>query len=286
MFPIRELETSVTKPYVLGDVKTSDFDRASLYQRTEDIIVILFQIYTLDFTNAEHPRDASFRDKWSHARYSNIHAHALQLDGKKRTGILHRWCNVLVGTFVMIAHKLLIALFINQYPAFAPPQFSAAKICVLEIAAEKAGVDQVFRTRQRRRRTSLKKMVVLAASCFVLACFCYLQCASSSDAGGSTPRQLQSDTNGFLDVFEVYKPVAFAPQGSGCDQQLLLMEHQFALSYGHPFIGDYQPPKCDFDTVKINFTVTSKGRQFDRLALMYLGDVEVFRTSTAEPTQN
>ena len=34
----------------------------------------------------------------------------------------------------------------------------------------------------------------------------------------------------------------------------------------------------------MNFTVTSKGRQFDRLGLMYLGDVEVFRTSTAEPT--
>ncbi|KAL8731530.1 MAG: hypothetical protein Q9166_003376 [cf. Caloplaca sp. 2 TL-2023] len=36
----------------------------------------------------------------------------------------------------------------------------------------------------------------------------------------------------------------------------------------------------------MNFTVTSKGRQFDRLGLMYLGDVEVFRTSTAEPTSN
>ena len=34
----------------------------------------------------------------------------------------------------------------------------------------------------------------------------------------------------------------------------------------------------------MNFTVTSQGRQFDRLALMYLGDIEVFRTSTAEPT--
>ena len=34
----------------------------------------------------------------------------------------------------------------------------------------------------------------------------------------------------------------------------------------------------------MNFTVTSKGRQFDRLGLMFLGDVEVFRTSTAEPT--
>ncbi|CAD6587902.1 MAG: hypothetical protein ASARMPREDX12_003044 [Alectoria sarmentosa] len=34
----------------------------------------------------------------------------------------------------------------------------------------------------------------------------------------------------------------------------------------------------------MNFTVTSQGRQFDRLGLMYLGDIEVFRTSTAEPS--
>lgn len=36
----------------------------------------------------------------------------------------------------------------------------------------------------------------------------------------------------------------------------------------------------------INLTVTSKGTQFDRLGLFYLGDIEVFRTSTAEPNQN
>lgn len=30
-------------------------------------------------------------------------------------------------------------------------------------------------------------------------------------------------------------------------------------------------------------TVTSEGRQFDRLATMWLGDIEIFRTSTAEP---
>ena len=35
----------------------------------------------------------------------------------------------------------------------------------------------------------------------------------------------------------------------------------------------------------MNFTVTSRGRQFDRLALMYLNDTEVWRTSTAEPTE-
>lgn len=34
----------------------------------------------------------------------------------------------------------------------------------------------------------------------------------------------------------------------------------------------------------MNFTVVSEGRQFDRLALMYFNDTEVWRTSTAEPT--
>ncbi len=44
------------------------------------------------------------------------------------------------------------------------------------------------------------------------------------------------------------------------------------------------PPSCQFNRVVMNFTVVSSGRQFDRLALMYLGDTEVWRTSTAEPT--
>lgn len=50
--------------------------------------------------------------------------------------------------------------------------------------------------------------------------------------------------------------------------------------------GSYTPPPCDFNRVTMNLTVTSKGRQFDRLGLMYLGDIEVFRTSTAEPTKD
>lgn len=36
----------------------------------------------------------------------------------------------------------------------------------------------------------------------------------------------------------------------------------------------------------MNFTVTSSGRQFDRLAIMYFNSTEVWRTSTAEPTVN
>ncbi|KAL2141781.1 hypothetical protein VTI28DRAFT_1918 [Corynascus sepedonium] len=65
---------------------------------------------------------------------------------------------------------------------------------------------------------------------------------------------------------------------------VLLMRHDFAWSYDAPFIGEYTPPDCEFNRVVLNFSVVSQGRQFDRLAIMYFGDTEVWRTSTAEPT--
>ncbi|KAI0205316.1 peptide N-acetyl-beta-D-glucosaminyl asparaginase amidase A-domain-containing protein [Astrocystis sublimbata] len=65
---------------------------------------------------------------------------------------------------------------------------------------------------------------------------------------------------------------------------VVLMEHTFASSYGAPFVGEYLPPDCDFDHVVINFTTLVKGRQFDRTGVFYIGDIEVWRTSTAEPT--
>ncbi|KAL2017981.1 hypothetical protein VTK56DRAFT_1361 [Thermocarpiscus australiensis] len=65
---------------------------------------------------------------------------------------------------------------------------------------------------------------------------------------------------------------------------VLLMRHDFASSYGAPFVGNYTPPECDFNRVVLNFSVVSHGRQYDRLAIMYFGDTEVWRTSTAEPT--
>ena len=83
---------------------------------------------------------------------------------------------------------------------------------------------------------------------------------------------------------------------------VLLMRHDFAWSYNAPFVGklghdvqhlvaggwlctginvillclgDYTPPSCEFNRVVLNFSVVSQGRQFDRLAIMYLGDTEV-----------
>ncbi|RDW82748.1 hypothetical protein BP6252_03860 [Coleophoma cylindrospora] len=101
-------------------------------------------------------------------------------------------------------------------------------------------------------------------------------------------RQAVSPSQPLVD-FQVYEPV-LTPSGSsneyGCIYTKTLMEHQFASSYGIPFVGNYTPPPCSFNRVTMNFTVTSVGRQYDRLAMMYLGDVEVFRTSTAEPSTN
>ena len=112
-----------------------------------------------------------------------------------------------------------------------------------------------------------------------------------------------------LVTFQVAEPVTIPSKEStegDCFETIVLMEHVFAFSYGHPFIGTlsidqpiyflllptlipfpgtYTPPRCDFNRVTINLTVTSQGTQYDRLGFLYLGDIEVFRTSTAEPTR-
>ncbi|KAF9869646.1 hypothetical protein CkaCkLH20_12833 [Colletotrichum karsti] len=88
-----------------------------------------------------------------------------------------------------------------------------------------------------------------------------------------------------LECFQVAQPV-LEPSASGKAVTVTLMEHQFANSYGSPFVGEYTPPDFDFDHVVINFTVEVRGRQFDRWGTVYLDNVNIFSTSTAEPTPN
>jgi hypothetical protein len=92
-----------------------------------------------------------------------------------------------------------------------------------------------------------------------------------------------NDTSSLLNCLQVAAPVASPPKPS-CQQTLMV--HTFGWSYGIPYVGQYTPPDCDFNRVSFNLTVTSAGRQFDRLALMFLNDTEIWRTSTAEPTAN
>lgn len=55
---------------------------------------------------------------------------------------------------------------------------------------------------------------------------------------------------------------------AGCE--VTLGVNVFGNSFGAPFVGNYTPPAClgDSNTVVMNLTVQSKGRQFDRLAIV------------------
>jgi hypothetical protein len=64
------------------------------------------------------------------------------------------------------------------------------------------------------------------------------------------------------------------------------MHHVFANSYGQPYVGTLTPPsRCrgDWTKVVLDWTASSAGRQYDRLAGIWIGGAEVARTSTPEP---
>jgi Peptide N-acetyl-beta-D-glucosaminyl asparaginase amidase A len=139
-----------------------------------------------------------------------------------------------------------------------------------------------------RSRSSLLWAVLTAAAVLLVLLFYFFLLAEGGlhviASFGSKPSRTTLAETGPMDVFQVYRQPPPGPPSSDCE--VLLMYHVFAFSYGKPFVGSFQPPACPFNSVTMTLTVASRGRQFDRLALMFLGDVEVFRTSTAEPTPN
>ncbi|KAL1869630.1 hypothetical protein Daus18300_005485 [Diaporthe australafricana] len=99
------------------------------------------------------------------------------------------------------------------------------------------------------------------------------------------PRSLDNTVDETLEVIQAATPPRSSFDGYTCKQTFV--EHDFASSYGKPYVGFYHPPpeKCTFTTTIFNLSVVSKGRQYDRLAQLFFGDVEVWRTSTAMPTE-
>ncbi|KAH7343742.1 peptide N-acetyl-beta-D-glucosaminyl asparaginase amidase A-domain-containing protein [Rhizoctonia solani] len=87
--------------------------------------------------------------------------------------------------------------------------------------------------------------------------------------------------------FQVSQPPITPKVGKTCTVQLF--RRTFANSYYQPEIVEYQPPTdCGeigkWAGVSLNWTATSQGRQYDRLAGVTFHNVEIWRTSTAEPT--
>ncbi|KAI2632267.1 hypothetical protein GGR54DRAFT_27039 [Hypoxylon sp. NC1633] len=92
-------------------------------------------------------------------------------------------------------------------------------------------------------------------------------------------------SQGLLEVFQAAQPPRLTFEGSACRQTLF--KHDFGNSYEAPYVGPYSPPNgCNFTTTIFNLSVVSSGRQYDRLATLWLGDNEVWRTSTAMPSQS
>ncbi|KAJ8769427.1 hypothetical protein K2173_002917 [Erythroxylum novogranatense] len=71
---------------------------------------------------------------------------------------------------------------------------------------------------------------------------------------------------------------------------LHIIHHSFANTIDHPpFTTPYSPPSdcpSPWSHVTLEFHAKSRGDQYDRISGLWLGGVELLRTSTAEPTQN
>lgn len=79
-------------------------------------------------------------------------------------------------------------------------------------------------------------------------------------------------------------PAIAVPATPSCSEQVLV--HDFANSYYSPGLGTLTPPTgcpAPWSKVVVSFSASVGGVQFDRLADVYVGAVDVFSTSTSEP---
>ncbi|KAI0748346.1 peptide N-acetyl-beta-D-glucosaminyl asparaginase amidase A-domain-containing protein [Daedaleopsis nitida] len=88
--------------------------------------------------------------------------------------------------------------------------------------------------------------------------------------------------------FQVAQPPPLPQDAKQCTVQIL--QRTFGNSFGMAEVVQYEPPTdCgpvgSWAGISLNFTVTSNGTQFDRLGIFTFQNVEIWRTSTPEPTR-
>ncbi|KAF5326368.1 hypothetical protein D9611_000008 [Ephemerocybe angulata] len=91
-----------------------------------------------------------------------------------------------------------------------------------------------------------------------------------------------------LENFQVTQPPIVPKDAKQCTIKIL--QRDFAFSYGLAEVVEYTPPlDCgepgSWAAITLNFTVTSNGTQYDRLGHFTFQNVEIWRTSTPEPTR-
>lgn len=104
--------------------------------------------------------------------------------------------------------------------------------------------------------------------------------ARASVPAGTAPAYVE---NGYQDPVTALPPVT-RPDTPHC--AVTVMRHDFADSYGQPYTGTVTPPaQCagPWSKVVLTWSGSVQGRQYDRLAGVWIGGAEVLRTSTPEP---
>lgn len=82
--------------------------------------------------------------------------------------------------------------------------------------------------------------MIIAIPCTLLLLGYARLIAALHDGSWAPKRSTETaSSTGLQEVFEVYQPVSLASHGtSGCDLDMVLMDHVFAYSYGAPFVGE------------------------------------------------
>ncbi|KAF9016661.1 hypothetical protein BDZ89DRAFT_1075418 [Hymenopellis radicata] len=90
---------------------------------------------------------------------------------------------------------------------------------------------------------------------------------------------------------QIFAPPVVPSYGDSCE--VVLLQHTFGVdSYNKPAVVPYAPPTdaaCgsvgEWAAISMNLSVYSIGTQYDRFGSIYLSHVEIWRTSSAEPTE-
>lgn len=166
-------------------------------------------------------------------------------------------------------------------PERIPPS-SAATATRWRTARHRTGrATAAVRGLRRTARTVLTAAAVLAAAAAGLTA---APASAAAPDGANSPATAPSYVeNGYQDPVTALPPVS-RPATPHCS--VTVMQHDFANSYGQPYTGTVTPPSdCPgpWSKVVLTWSGSVAGRQYDRLAGVWIGGAEVLRTSTPEP---
>ncbi|MFI9272932.1 peptide-N4-asparagine amidase [Kitasatospora sp. NPDC052896] len=148
---------------------------------------------------------------------------------------------------------------------------------------------KIFPHRRRRALAAPVAVLALAAAlCLPAATASAAPATASSTSPAAAGARAAAPGTGKVET-DYADPVTALPPVSRPDTPhctVTAMRHDFANSYGQPFTGTLTPPEdCPgpWSKVVLDWSGSVAGRQYDRLAGVWIGGAEVFRTSTPEP---